>query len=291
MARKSRARKTAAPASPARRVYSPDYWILGLSGLGLLITGYLVLTTLTAAAPVGCSAGSACDIIQQSRWSTLLGLPVALWGFGLYLVIALIAGLGQPRLKRWQQLWSLTAFGVIFSLYLTVVGWVELDALCQWCSSSLLTLIVMLVVLSLRRPEAAPGPGWGGFLLGRSVIVLVALVALHGVYNDWFQAPADPRLQALARHLDDSGATFYGAFWCPSCQDQKDLFGSAAEDLPYFECSPNGRNAAMAFECASEAINNFPTWTIGNRRLNGVQTPEDLARYSRFDWAGWQPEE
>ena len=41
------------------------------------------------------------------------------------------------------------------------------------------------------------------------------------------------------------------------------MFGNAADDLPYFECSPNGRNAGMAFECASENVTTFPTWTIG----------------------------
>lgn len=288
MARKS-SPKTSSPAR-ARRIYAPDWPIVILGGLGLLVTGYLVLTSMMATAPVGCGAGSSCDLIQQSRWSTLLGLPVALWGFGLYLIITVIAALGKPRLKRWQQLWALSFFGVVFSVYLTGVGWIELQALCWWCTTSLLILLAMFLVLTFLRPEGAPGMPWGGFILGKGLMIAVVLVGLHAYYNGWFEAAPDPKLEALAQHLDRSGAVFYGAFWCPSCQDQKSLFGNAADDLPYFECSPNGRNAGMAFECASENVTTFPTWTIGNRRLTGVQTPEDLARYSRFDWEGWQPD-
>lgn len=65
------------------------------------------------------------------------------------------------------------------------------------------------------------------------------------------------------------------------------MFGAAARHLPYVECSPQGPNGPVAFECAANEINSYPTWIIGNRRLTEVQTPEDLARYSRFNWAGW----
>jgi len=288
---KASAKKAVAAIQPPKKIYAPDWVMLALCGLGLAITGYLVLTTLSSGAPIGCSAGSSCDIVQSSRWSTLFGVPVSLFGFLLYLVIALIAGLGRPRPRRWQQLWTLTFFGLIFSLYLTAVGWFELQALCQWCTASLLTLVAMFVYLTFIRPEPTSPPFWTNFLIGKGVMVLVAMVALHGFYNNWFVAPADPKLEALAEHLDERGAVFYGAFWCPACNEQKDLFGEASDELPYFECSPNGRNAGVAFECVAEEVRDFPTWVIGERRFTGIQTPEDLARYTRFDWEGWQPGE
>ncbi|MEN1728392.1 MAG: vitamin K epoxide reductase family protein [Pseudomonadota bacterium] len=290
MARKSRQKKSKPVTTQPKQIYAPDWIVLGLAGFGLLITGYLVLTTLTAAAPIGCGVGSSCDVIQSSRWSKLFGVPVSLFGFGLYLVIALIAGLGRPRPRRWQQLWSLSVFGLIFSLYLTLVGWFELQALCAWCTTSLATLVVLFAYLSFFKAEPGEAPFWNNFLISNGAMVLVAMVALHGIYNDWFVAPADPKLVALAEHLDENGAVFYGAFWCPACQDQKSEFGKAADSLPYVECSPNGRNAGLAFECAAAEIVDFPTWIIGERRLNGVQSPEDLARYTRFDWEGWQPD-
>ncbi len=32
----------------------------------------------------------------------------------------------------------------------------------------------------------------------------------------------------LAQHLKQTEAKFYGAFWCPHCHDQKQLFGQEA---------------------------------------------------------------
>ncbi len=289
MARKRQGRRAAAtPPANKSRVYHPDWTIVYLALAGLLVTGYLTFASLFGAAPVGCGEGSACDLVQQSRWSILLGLPIALWGFGLYLVIGLIAGLGRARLKRWQTLWTLSFFGVILSVYLTVVGWVELRALCIWCLASLAIISAMFGVLTFRRPESAPGMPWAGWLMGKGAMVAVLMVGLHGIYAGWFEPSADPRLQALAEHLDERGAVYYGASWCPACQEQNSLFGPAAEHLPYVECSPGGRGGGVAFECADNDVTSFPTWEVGGRRLTEVLTPEELAEYSRFDWEGWE---
>lgn len=45
----------------------------------------------------------------------------------------------------------------------------------------------------------------------------------------------------LAKVLRDKGVTFYGAFWCPHCSRQKELFGAQAFGyLDYVECSAKG---------------------------------------------------
>ncbi len=36
---------------------------------------------------------------------------------------------------------------------------------------------------------------------------------------------------SLAHCITQSGATFYGAFWCPHCRDQKTKFGTGAQYL------------------------------------------------------------
>ncbi|MFH1400946.1 MAG: hypothetical protein ABIH41_05485, partial [Nanoarchaeota archaeon] len=38
---------------------------------------------------------------------------------------------------------------------------------------------------------------------------------------------ATPALDDFARCLTQSGATMYGASWCPHCNDQKEMFGSS----------------------------------------------------------------
>ena len=60
--------------------------------------------------------------------------------------------------------------------------------------------------------------------------------------------------RALAEHLAEEGALFYGASWCPHCQEQKRLFGASASRLPYIECSPAGRNTPQAPSCNSAGV-------------------------------------
>jgi thiol-disulfide isomerase/thioredoxin len=82
----------------------------------------------------------------------------------------------------------------------------------------------------------------------------------------------------FAMCIQESGATFYGAFWCPHCQDQKRLFGrKSAELLPYVECSlPDG--SGQTDTCADAEIEGYPTWEFADgERQGGVMTLADLA--------------
>jgi thiol-disulfide isomerase/thioredoxin len=64
---------------------------------------------------------------------------------------------------------------------------------------------------------------------------------------------------AFAQCLEEEGAVFYGAFWCPNCQDQKEDFGNSEKKLPYVECStPSGKDQTQ--ECSDIGIEAYPTW-------------------------------
>lgn len=262
---------------------SPDWPVVILAGVGLLITGYLTGVAMSDAGPAFCGEGSGCDIVQSSRWSTLLGLPIALWGFALYLVIAATAWSMPPRLKRWRRLSFLALVGVAVSAYLTVVGIVYLDAVCIWCLASFATIIAIFALTLLRRPDTAPGTPWTTWSANSLLTVLIVAGVLHVWQTDLLR-PESPHLKALAEHLDESGAKFYGAFWCPACQEQKRHFGSSADRLPYVECNPYGRGGGLSEACASRDISRYPTWIIDGSRLQGVVEPEELARESGFRW-------
>ncbi len=286
MARKKSAHKN--PRTPSRLARSPDWPVLVLAVFGIAITVYLSVVSLSSAALAGCASGSSCDLVQQSQWSTLFGLPVSIWGLGLYLVLAVVSFVARPGPKRWQVLWWLSLFGLAFSVYLGLVAWIALEAVCAWCTASLLVLLVLFVYLSLRRPASEGGEPWLTFLASRSAVVLVAILALHGVYAGWFQTAEDPRLKALAQHLERVGATYYGASWCPVCQQQGAAFGRSIERLPYVECSPEGRNGPVNFECIAAEVRSYPTWVIGSRRFERKLEPRELAELTRFDWDGFE---
>lgn len=75
-------------------------------------------------------------------------------------------------------------------------------------------------------------------------------------------APTKPgKLDTFASCIKDSGAMFYGAFWCPHCQNQKAMFGISAKLLPYTECStPDGKNQLKI--CTDAGVSSYPTWVF-----------------------------
>lgn len=285
--KKKRALHRDRPAAPAPRPATPvDRVTLALAVLGLLITGYLAWTAGSGSASVLCTAGGGCDAIQRSGWSTLLGLPMALWGFGLYAVVALVslARKASPLL-RWQRQWRLVWLGLAISLYLTAVGTLVLDAFCVGCLASLAVLAAMFARLQWRRPATAPGQAWGRWWAVQGVAVLLVVAVLHVHQSGLLdERPESRRAAALAQHLTDYGARFYGASWCVECGRQKREFGHAADHLPYVECAPGGRKAPMTSTCAAAGITTFPTWVIDGIEHNGVMEPRQLAVLTRFDW-------
>lgn len=70
-------------------------------------------------------------------------------------------------------------------------------------------------------------------------------------------------LDGFASCLEEKGAKFYGAFWCPHCKNQKELFGNSERLLPYTECStPDGNGTTII--CQKEGINSYPTWVFAD---------------------------
>ena len=84
----------------------------------------------------------------------------------------------------------------------------------------------------------------------------------------------------FASCLDSNGVKFYGAFWCPHCQNQKALFGNSANLLPYIECAtPDGKGQLQA--CIDQKIKNYPTWEFKDKsRLSGELSMQTLAQKS-----------
>ena len=80
--------------------------------------------------------------------------------------------------------------------------------------------------------------------------------------------------------LADSGTIFYGAFWCPHCQSQKELFGDSADLLPYVECDANGKNANPA-ACNAAGIKTYPTWILPDGTIEtGTKSLEQLGEWT-----------
>lgn len=91
-------------------------------------------------------------------------------------------------------------------------------------------------------------------------IVLLVVIVAGGVY--YLATRHRPgRLDAFAQCLSSKGVKMYGAFWCPHCLEQKELFGSSFDFAPYVECGVEGSRAEQPV-CVQAGIKNFPTWVF-----------------------------
>ena len=113
--------------------------------------------------------------------------------------------------------------------------------------------------------------------------VLLVLVLL-GVSVVWLwqsekdQFPLRAELTELAQCLAEKEVIFYGAYWCPHCASQKQMFSSVERHLPYIECAdPADRNEQTQL-CKDEKILAYPTWRFtSGQECAGPVTPEILA--------------
>jgi uncharacterized membrane protein len=120
--------------------------------VGLFVALYLAMYKMGLIGTLACGTGG-CETVQLSRWSTLLGLPVATWGVGYYaLVLALALASIQ---QRWAESRGLalamvivTGWGLGFSAWLTYLELFVINAICRWCvMSAVLALLIFALVL------------------------------------------------------------------------------------------------------------------------------------------------
>jgi uncharacterized membrane protein len=134
-----------------------------ISLAGLFLGAYLTLYKVGVIGVLACNVGS-CEQVQTSRWSVFLGLPVATWGVGFYLLMLVlsIAGL-QPRFSDSRQLslavMLLAGWGVVFTAWLNYLEAFVIHAWCEWClgSAGMVVLLFGLAVADWRETRELEG--------------------------------------------------------------------------------------------------------------------------------------
>ncbi|MEO0455671.1 MAG: vitamin K epoxide reductase family protein [Cyanobacteria bacterium P01_A01_bin.114] len=277
-----------------------------IATVGALGTGYLTVIKFmsgSAACPT-----SGCDQVLSSPYATIFGLPLTLFGCLAYLGMVTLA-LGpllinpdlnkelRQKLENWS--WLLLFIGatgmMVFSGYLMYILTTELKAACLYCIASAAFTALMFVLTLLGR-------SWddrGQLVFTGLIVAVVALVGTLGIYapinapNSSIAStgevgppvtnPSGEAELALARHLTQIDAKMYGAYWCPHCHDQKQLFGqAAAKEIPYIECADDGQNSQADLCRSVSGLTGFPTWEVNGQFLSGTQTLQALAEASGY---------
>jgi uncharacterized membrane protein/glutaredoxin len=129
-------------------------WIIPvLCVIGIVVASYLAYVETTETAAV-CGPVGDCNTVQQSEYARLFGiLPIGvlgLIGYAGILMAWLVARSACNRLADIAviSLFAMTAFGTLFSIYLTFLEPFVIGATCAWCLTSavLMTALMLLSV-------------------------------------------------------------------------------------------------------------------------------------------------
>lgn len=132
-----------------------------ISFAGILVSSVSLYHHFGTSKTSFCTFGESfnCDLVNRSRYATVLGVPVALIGILGYMLILALATLYREKAETPAMLLIATGGGLAFALYLTYIEKFVLQAWCVLCLGSLV-LIFSAAVLSailLKRSLAQHG--------------------------------------------------------------------------------------------------------------------------------------
>lgn len=276
--------------------------ICAIGGAGLLITGYLSASLLSG---VGSSCTTQnCDLVLKSAWATLFNIPISLIGFVAYggvIFLSILPLFGfwarnkkQAEEATWELLFLQTTAMASYSAYLMYILATKLKAVCLYCIGSALVSWALFCLTIFGRKWK----DYGALFFKGIIVSLLTFVMAIGLHHLSIAQSSSSRLSgggvqgitstsgaaeiALARHLSKSGVVMYGAYWCPHCRAQKELFGKeAVGELTYVECDPKGKNSQWE-RCQKRGIQGYPTWEIKGKLYPGVLSLEELSELSSY---------
>jgi uncharacterized membrane protein len=128
----------------------------GLALIGLGISIYLTVLKLAGEVPL-CVVGGGCESVQTSRYSLLLGIPVAAYG-AAWSAVALAAAVAWFRTDDRRALLLLYLGGLagtLFEAYLVYLELFVIHAVCSWCATYGVTVVLgwLLTLPALRARE------------------------------------------------------------------------------------------------------------------------------------------
>jgi uncharacterized membrane protein len=141
----------------------PGLVLAGLDFIGLCIASYLAVVEVGGGTPV-CGPLHGCETVASSPYSRVFGIPVAVFGvmLSLFLMTAALAWwrTGYTWLLASHYVGSLV--GVLFETYFTYLELFVIDAICIWCATYFVTLLVRFALSAyvwFRRPRGTDQGG------------------------------------------------------------------------------------------------------------------------------------
>jgi protein-disulfide isomerase/uncharacterized membrane protein len=194
----SPARRTAplAPAAPPRIGSLPTLAVIlsvvgaALGALVLLIHHRIAASQGTYTSFCDLSQRVSCDVVLGSSYATLLGIPVAGWGMGAYLVagataLALARTRGDARLRVAVMLAGTSAVMLGISIYFLFIAAVVIGVFCPLCLSlDAVSIALFATAVAIVRSLRATAPkGWppSRVFLGSAIATAAAIAVVATV--------------------------------------------------------------------------------------------------------------
>jgi uncharacterized membrane protein len=132
-------------------MHNVRWWLMVLlvvAGVG--VSGYLSYAYLMNQSIV-CGESQGCDLVAQSSYSRMFGIPIAVYGLLTYIVLL---GLLTVRRRVGEAheayvplaMFGIAIVGVLFSAYLTYLELYVILAVCKWCVAQALIMAVFLAL-------------------------------------------------------------------------------------------------------------------------------------------------
>lgn len=119
---------------------------MALAGCGIVVSSYLIVQHYKLAGTSFCDINNfvSCDIVNQSIYAEIAGIPVAILGLIAYSTLLILAMRATSK-KDAGRLALLSAGGLAFSLYLTYLEFFVLSAVCLMCLTSQVIILLFFI--------------------------------------------------------------------------------------------------------------------------------------------------
>jgi len=283
-----------------------------LGTVGLIDTGSITLKKWGFIDSLSCPGGTdGCNKVLSSAWGSItfgsnVQIPLSFFGFLAYFLVILmaispmLANFSNKKINltrtTWWGLFYSSCGMTCFSAILVGLMIYKINTFCFFCILSA-SISLLLFLLTLRggnwdEPEKLffRGSIFSMCILLSSFIWAASVDpervnAIGPQIGDAPLVSTKSKMEqiALAKHLKDSGAVMYSAYWCPHCHDQKELFGQeAVKELQIIECAIDGKNNQYDL-CQSKNIEGYPSWEINGKIESGVKSLRQLSKISNYD--------
>jgi protein-disulfide isomerase/uncharacterized membrane protein len=160
--------ESSAPHSPGGRpgaeAFAPFFCVVGLCVSAYLTAMHFGILTGDLSLGEACGPGGDCNSVVASRYGTLLGLPVSVWGMWFYLVTGVLTTASlllrrEDAAAYLRATVGLTLVALAFDAWLAWAMFARIGRFCPLCAASYAANLLILVVTlpAARAVRGVPG--------------------------------------------------------------------------------------------------------------------------------------